>query len=191
MIPIDAGSLAKELTPYLLQLLPYLQKGAKIVGEEALKVLNEEGRKSISDSAKALWRRLWPKIESDPAAAATVEKAAAAPTDERIQPALEFQLESLLGDETFRAEIAALLEGVKKEGVVISSELEIEEHAGEAVGLDVQSGEELRQANVKEITQRSKIARTEKGSKFTGVRFGHDEDLGSHPEESDSINKSG
>jgi hypothetical protein len=186
MIPIDASSLAKELTPFLLQLLPYLQKGAKIVGEEALKVLNEEGRKSISDSAKALWRKLWPKIESDPAAAATVEKAAAAPTDQRIQPALELQLESLLGDEKFRAEIAALLERVKKEGVVITSELEIEEHAGEAVGVDVQSREELRQANVKEITQRSKITKTEKGSKFTGVRFGSNKGKRRHPEESDS-----
>jgi hypothetical protein len=151
-----------------------------------LKVLNEEGKKSISDSAKALWRKLWPKIESNPAAAATVEKAAAAPTDQRIQPALEFQRESLLQDEKFRGEIVALLEEVKKEGVVITSELEIEEHAGEAVGVDVQSGEELREADVKEIRQRSKITKTEKGSKFTGVRFGRDEDKGSHPEESDS-----
>lgn len=172
MFPVDAGQLAKDLIPYLLPLLPHLKKGIEFVGGEALNAIKEESKGAISEAAKRLWGKLWPKIEADPAAKATVEKAAENPEDQRIQPALELQLESLLADEKFRAEIAALLDDVKKEGVMVSNRLDIDEHAGKAVGIDIESGAELREAGVTRVEQKSDIRKTEKGSEITGIRIG-------------------
>lgn len=113
---MDIAGLAQDLSTFLVPFLPYLLKA----GEKATE---EVGRKLGSDAwdkAKALWAKLYPKVEAKPAAQEAVQDVTNAPTDTDAQAALRLQLRKLLAeDETLASEVARLWEEVKAGGVTI------------------------------------------------------------------------
>jgi hypothetical protein len=104
---VDFGKLAIDLTAYLVPLLPYLQQaGGKMAEEVGTKV--GEGAWS---RAKALWEKLWPRVEAKESAREAVADLAKRPDDPRVKGAVEIQLEKILEAEPGLAgELAQLLE---------------------------------------------------------------------------------
>jgi hypothetical protein len=174
---------AQDLIPYITPFLPYLLKAGKEVGTEAAKSLGKRLGEEIPGVVKALLTRLWPKIENNPTAKEAAIDVVEQPGDSRAIAALELQLERLLDrDEEFRREILALLNEAKAEGIVIKTNLKIEEHAGELRVIDIQDGASLEESGVRRIDAQAEITRTEKGSSTTGVHFGR---LGNNVESGD------
>jgi hypothetical protein len=69
---MDVGVLAHSVTMFLLPVLPYLSKpGEKVVEEIGKKIGGE-----VWEGAKALWAKLFPKIEAKPALLDAVQHAA-------------------------------------------------------------------------------------------------------------------
>jgi hypothetical protein len=100
------AQLAQRLAPYL----PYLLKGVKLAGQEAVKKLGEKTSEQAFEQAKALWDKLRPKIEARPAALEAAQDAAAHPDDEDALAALRLQLKKLLAeDDSLAQELARLL----------------------------------------------------------------------------------
>jgi hypothetical protein len=106
-------SLAHSLTTYLVPFLPYLVKaGEGAAGETGKKLAGEAW-----DVAKALWAKLWPKVEGKPAALEAAKDAAESPDDTDLQAALRVQLNKLLTeDQTLAAEIEQLMAKTKTAG---------------------------------------------------------------------------
>src|SRR5262249_22747141 len=98
---------------HLLPLLPYLLKaGEGAAGETGKKIAGEAW-----DATKALWAKLWPKIEAKPTALAAVNDAAHSPDDADIQAQLRVQLKQLLtDDQPLATEIERLLDQAKAIG---------------------------------------------------------------------------
>lgn len=112
---MNVAILAKEITAFLAPFLPDLIKMGEKAAEEA-------GRKLGGDaweSAKALWRKLRPKVEAKPAAQEAVKDLAAAPKDEDAQAALRLQLKKILAeDETLASDVARIWKKAKAGGVM-------------------------------------------------------------------------
>ncbi len=106
---MDISTLAQSLTTYLIPVLPYLLKAGEKAAEEAGKKLAGDAW----DGAKALWAKLWPRVEAKPAALEAVRDAAQAPDNTDFQAALRLQLSKLLEDQTLAAEIEQLLAQAK------------------------------------------------------------------------------
>ncbi|WP_017714974.1 hypothetical protein [Kamptonema formosum] len=103
---VDVVSLTAFLTPFL----PFLLKGGKTVAEEATKKLGEGLGASAWEKAKALWGKLWPKVEAKPMAKGAAEELANSPDDEDAKETLQKQLKKLLDeDKTLADEIARLM----------------------------------------------------------------------------------
>src|SRR5258708_9868334 len=110
---MDPVTLAKDIVPYLTPLLPYLLKAGEKAAEETGK--NLAG--AAWEKTKALWAKLRPKVEANPLALATVNKAIESPKDERIQGALNWQFEEILKEDSdLLHEIAKLWEETKATG---------------------------------------------------------------------------
>jgi len=65
---MDYPQLSTQLVQFLAPFLPYLLKGLKLTGQEAVKKLGEKAGEQGFEQAKALWDKLRPKIEARPAA---------------------------------------------------------------------------------------------------------------------------
>ncbi len=93
------------LTSFLAPFLPYLLKAGTPAAEEAGKLIGAEAW----ELAKALWKRLRPRLEENPTAEGTVHLAAERPDDTRARGAFELQLEMLLGrDHELREQVTRL-----------------------------------------------------------------------------------
>jgi hypothetical protein len=110
---MDISHLAQSVTTYLVPLLPYLLKAGEKAAEESGKRLAGEAW----DGAKALWNKLWPKVEAKPAALEAAEDSAQAPEDTDLQAVLRVQLGKLLKeDPSLAEEIESLLVQAKGTG---------------------------------------------------------------------------
>lgn len=104
---MDIATVATGVTTALAPALPFLVKA----GEKGMETLGEKVGEGVTETAKALWRKLRPAVKANPTAAAAVEDAAAAPEDADAQAALRLQLKKLLAaDRTLLAGLAQVLE---------------------------------------------------------------------------------
>lgn len=112
---MDLSILVGTVVTFLAPFLPYLTKAGEKAAEEAGKGIGE----AAWDKAKALWGKLWPKVEDKPAAQEAVEDVAQAPDNEKAQNALIWQLEKILGEDADLARaIAALVEEGQRAGII-------------------------------------------------------------------------
>jgi len=104
---MDIPTLAAEVTGVLVPALPFLMKA----GEKSAEVIGQQLGTSVSETAKALWRKLRPAVEANPQAVAAVQEVVATPDDADVQAALRLQLKKLLAaDESLLAGLAQVLE---------------------------------------------------------------------------------
>ncbi len=108
---MDIAAFTNDLTTYLIPALPYLVK----VGEGAA---TETGKKLLGgawDSTKALWDRVWTKVETKPAALEAAQDLATTPNDTDLQGAWRTQLKKLLNeDPAFATEVEQLFNKAKE-----------------------------------------------------------------------------
>jgi hypothetical protein len=113
---MDIAALAQDLSTFLVPFLPYLLKAGEKATEEVGKKLGSDAW----DKAKALWAKLYPKVEAKPAMQETVQDVVKAPADVDAQAALRLQLRKFLAeDETLASEVMQLWEEAKAAGVTI------------------------------------------------------------------------
>ena len=104
---MDIQTLSQQLITSLAPFLPYLLKMGEQAAEEAAKKLGAEAW----EGAKALWAKLKPKVEANPAAQEAVQEAADHPEDADARAALRLQLRKLLAeDEALAYEVQQALE---------------------------------------------------------------------------------
>ncbi len=107
---MDLVNTARDLSVFLIPLLPYLTKAGEGIAEET-------GKKIAGTSwenAKKLWARLSTKIETKPAALEAVEDALVKPNNEDVQASFRNQLTKLLEtDGAFASELSKLWEETK------------------------------------------------------------------------------
>ena len=92
------------LTAFLAPFLPFL---VKKVGAPALDGAVSKLGEDTWERAKAIWLKLWPKVESDAAAKMAVEKLANKPDSEAWKEALQEELEAILQKDEALAEALA------------------------------------------------------------------------------------
>ena len=98
---MDPVTLSAFLAPFLAPLM----SGVQDLTEELGRKLGQEGWKY----AKALWAKLRPGVEGDPAASAAAAAVASDPDNELARGGLAFQLEALLkADPSLSADVAKL-----------------------------------------------------------------------------------
>ena len=128
----DIAVLAHDVTTYLIPALPYLVK----IGEGAA---TESGKKLLGgawDSTKALWDRVWKKVETKPAALEAAQDLATNPNDTDLQAALRSQLKKLLSeDQSFATEVEQLFNKAKE----VSGSQVSATHGGIAFGDNAQN----------------------------------------------------
>ena len=114
--------LPAQLVQYLAPFLPYLLKGVKLAGQEAVKKLGEKAGEQGFDHAKALWEKLRPKVEAKPAALEAVQDVATRPDDEDALAALRLHLKKLLAEDLSLAEeLAHLLAQARAAGQTVTA----------------------------------------------------------------------
>jgi hypothetical protein len=85
------------VTPLLSLIVPHLpallmKATEAVVGEAAKKTAFE----AVPSGVKAIWAKLWPKVEADPGVAAAADSVAAEPQDKNSQMVLKLTLNRLL-----------------------------------------------------------------------------------------------
>jgi hypothetical protein len=117
------------LVAFLAPFLPALVKaGEKVIDETAGALASQAGKR-----AKALWQKIFPKLEQSPAGVGAAERVAASPEDKRAQGALELELEELFKkDGALKREVQRMIEEAQQAGVFAT-------HGGLAVGGDVRA----------------------------------------------------
>ena len=104
---MDISLLAQSVTALLTPYLPYLVKP----GEKALEEISKKVGGEAWEGAKALWAKLWPKVEAKPAALEAAHDLAQAPDDADAQATLRQQLKKLLAEDGgLAAEVAHLMQ---------------------------------------------------------------------------------
>ncbi len=104
---MDIATVAAGVTGALVPALPFLVKA----GEKGMETLGEKIGEGVTETARALWRKLRPAVEANPMAAAAVQDVVAAPEDADAQGALRLQLKKLLAtDQDLFAGLAQVLE---------------------------------------------------------------------------------
>jgi hypothetical protein len=124
---MDVSVLVAILSPCLGVLL----RGVNAAAEEIGKAVAPD----LLDHAKRLWAKLWPHVESKPAALEAVGDVAKAPDDARTRAAFELQLEKLLKERPdLVSELAPIVKDAVASGVVAVGERSV------AVGGNVSGG---------------------------------------------------
>ena len=104
---MDPTQLSQQIVQILAPALPFLLGLGGKAAEEAAKKLGAEAW----EGAKALWAKLKPKVEANPAAQEAVQEAADHPEDADARAALRLQLRKLLAeDEALAYEVQQALE---------------------------------------------------------------------------------
>ena len=90
-----------QLSAQIIQILapypPYLVKGGKLIGQEALKTFGcKIGEQSLGKN-QALWEKLRPQVEASPALRETVQSAAESPQEEDTLGILPLRLKNSCG----------------------------------------------------------------------------------------------
>jgi hypothetical protein len=117
------------LVSLLAPFLPYLVRAGERAAENVADALTTEAGRH----ARALWEKLFPHVESRPAAAEAAADVAANPDDELARGALQLQLRKLLDqDAGLRGEVERMLAEAERQGVVAT-------RGGVAVGGDVRA----------------------------------------------------
>jgi hypothetical protein len=109
---MDAAILARDVTTFLVPVLPYLLKS----GEEAAKEVGKNVGGEVWSLAKALWSTLSPKVETKPAAMEAAQDSANAPGDDDAVASLRVQLKKLLTDDP---DLAAKIDELWQQGKTI------------------------------------------------------------------------
>jgi hypothetical protein len=97
---MDIPQIASQITTFLAPALPYLAT----VGGKAIEEVGTRLGSGAWDSAKALWDRLRPGIDADPAAREAAEDLAGASDDPDLQAAFRVRLRKLLESDAGLAE---------------------------------------------------------------------------------------
>ncbi|HSL64210.1 MAG TPA: hypothetical protein VK874_06075 [Gaiellaceae bacterium] len=117
------------LVSLLAPFLPYLVRAGERAAENVADALTTEAGKH----ARALWEKLFPHVESRPAAAEAAADVASDPDDELARAALQLQLRKLLEhDPELRGEVERMLADAERHGVIATG-------GGVAVGGDVRA----------------------------------------------------
>jgi len=103
----NISQLAHEAKDLLAPVLPYLIPAAAGAGEAALKRTGEKLSDVTWKKAEALWNKLWPKIESRPAALEAAQDLASTPDDGDAQGAFSLQLKKLFAEDAELAKAVA------------------------------------------------------------------------------------
>lgn len=104
---MDIKMLAQEVASFLTPFLPYLLKS----GEKAIEEVSKRIGEDVWKSAKALWNKLFPKVEAKPAAIEAAQDVASDPDSKGALNALTWQLEKLFAsDQTLAQDVKLLLE---------------------------------------------------------------------------------
>lgn len=104
---MDIATMAAGVTGALVPALPFLVKA----GEKGMETLGEKIGEGVTETARALWRKLRPAVEANPMAAAAIQDVVAASEDADAQGALRLQLKKLLAtDQDLFAGLAQVLE---------------------------------------------------------------------------------
>lgn len=94
------------LTAFLVPFLPFLMK----IGTRATESAAQQFGEDAWNKAKAVWDKLYPRVEEKEAAKEAAEDVANAPDDEDLQTALRVQFKKLLeSDPTLAQTIAQIL----------------------------------------------------------------------------------
>jgi len=166
---LDASQLAKELSPMLIPLLPYLVKGMKISGQELAKALGKKIGEKIPDAIVDLWNKLDQKFKNKPGAFDVIQRAIDTPQDGRLATLLEVQLEEILVEEKFRKEILGLLAKAEDDGASINQIIQVGKLSGELIGVEVDSIESLKDGGIKKVDQQIFVKNAKSGSKISGI----------------------
>jgi hypothetical protein len=119
------------LVSILAPCLGVLMKGVNAAAEEIGRAVAPD----LLDHAKRLWAKLWPHVESKPAAVEAAGDVAQAPDDTRTRAAFELQLEKLLSEHPeLVQELAPIVKDAVAAGVVAVGERSV------AVGGSVSGG---------------------------------------------------
>jgi hypothetical protein len=169
---MNASELAKELSPYLVPVLPYLVKGVNVIGKEIFSVAGKKIGKDTVEKIQNIWGRLWSKINQNPSAIQIAEQISAHTDDPRAKGMLEMQLESLFEDDNFRMEIEDLFLEAKSAGLTLSSVQEFGVVLGEVIGIKITSGKELIDSGITEISSDQKSDEVKAGGKVVGIKIG-------------------
>jgi hypothetical protein len=163
------SQIAKEITPLLVPVIPYLSKGIKIIGRKFVDATGKEIEEKTPEVLEKIWEKIEPKMKQDPVAQAAVAKVSINPQDTRAVGLLEMTLEDILRDENVRKEVTQLLSDVKNEGITVEQVSRFGKILGEVTNVDVDDVSELNGAKIK-----SKLNAKEVGedAKVVGVRLG-------------------
>ena len=120
------------LTAFLAPCLPFL---VKKVGEPALDGAVSKLGEETWERAKAIWLKLWPKVESDAAAKMAAEKLANKPDSEAWKEALQEELAAILQKDAALTEaIAEILQTKPAGGSSNYIQQRVETNQGQMVG---------------------------------------------------------
>jgi len=110
---MDFSILARDVANLLIPALPFL---AGIGQAAAGKLVGE----AVSETAKKLWAKLHPKVESKPATMEAIQDVASHPDDEDAQASFRFQIKKLLADDSELAkELSAMIDEAKHAGATV------------------------------------------------------------------------
>lgn len=102
---MDPQTLAQQIVPVLAPVLPYLVKA----GEQAAGEVGKIAAGVAGEKIKALWGRIWSKMDGKPAAQEAVQELVKNPDDADAQGAFRLQLRKLLADDAdLLADVARL-----------------------------------------------------------------------------------
>lgn len=111
---MDINETARNLAAFLAPFLPYLLKA----GEKAAEELGKGLGGAAWERAKALWARLRPRVEAQPAVRQAVQEVAADPQNAQKQETLAQALARVLQeDESLRAEAKVIVSDLQVEAV--------------------------------------------------------------------------
>ncbi len=112
---MELSILVTTVVAFLAPFLPYVTKAGEKAAEEAGKKFGA----AAWNQAKALWGKLWPKVEDRPAAQDAVENVANNPEDEHAREALRLQVKKVLAEDAGLAqEIAGMVQAGAQAGVI-------------------------------------------------------------------------
>lgn len=115
---MDVTPLVPYLAPLIATAAPHLLEAGKTAAEKAFEKIAESVGEDSWKWGKAIVKKLWPKVESNPLAIAAAQEVAKAPNDAANQQMLGLALQKILqADEALAAEIKQMLDEAKSAGV--------------------------------------------------------------------------